>query len=149
MHLYLLTLTYNDSDMFIMSKFPTGIFVNNIVHLPFNRGQILHTVMPPSCMNCPSATSRKKSGIPAVTKDIRYGIRNAPEISHVVNTDGRFVRHYYQYQYLGRVSRQVLYLLRPAIWENDMNLTTEQAIIVCTRTAIQTRKQVRTIVTTE
>jgi hypothetical protein len=44
------------------------------------RGEIFdQTEMPPSLVNWPKATSRKKTGIPPVTRQIKYGIRKAPE----------------------------------------------------------------------
>lgn len=47
--------------------------------LPFIIGISLHTPSPPTEVNCPSDVSRKKSGIPANTRVIKYGIRKAPE----------------------------------------------------------------------
>ena len=42
-------------------------------------GQSFQTEMPPSPMNCPMPTSRKNIGTPPVTRQMTYGIRNAPE----------------------------------------------------------------------
>ena len=47
--------------------------------IPWNSGQIIQAPIPPFVMNCPRATSMKKSGIPPMMTQIKYGIKNAPE----------------------------------------------------------------------
>ena len=51
---------------------------NYINALPLNAGQIRHTPRPPIPRNCPREASRKKAGIPAKTKQTRYGTKKAP-----------------------------------------------------------------------
>lgn len=44
-------------------------------------GRSFHTPSPPTEVNCPKDVSRKKSGIPANTRVIKYGMRKAPDAS--------------------------------------------------------------------
>ena len=46
--------------------------------IPWNNGDIFHAFIPPSDINCPTDTSRKKVGIPPSIQHTKYGIRNAP-----------------------------------------------------------------------
>lgn len=53
---------------------------NNVkIDLPWNNGAIFQHPTPPSDMNWPKLTSRKKVGIPPSKTAIKYGIKNAPE----------------------------------------------------------------------
>lgn len=48
--------------------------------VPSNKGHtFLQHVIPPSLVNCPSAVSRKNTGMPQNKKNTTYGIRKAPE----------------------------------------------------------------------
>ena len=48
--------------------------------LPWKKGQRSQTPMPPTCMNCPSETSRINIGMPPNTTQIKYGIKKAPKM---------------------------------------------------------------------
>lgn len=47
--------------------------------LPFIMGKSLHTPSPPTEVNCPKDVSKKKRGIPANTRVMKYGMRKAPD----------------------------------------------------------------------
>lgn len=49
-------------------------------HLPLNRGQIFHIAIGPKLANWPKLISKKKSGIPQITKKSKYGTKKAPGI---------------------------------------------------------------------
>jgi len=50
-----------------------------MLHLPLKAGAMFQTSTPATPINCPSDISRKKRGIPPITRKITYGIRNDPE----------------------------------------------------------------------